>query len=114
LQQLFAHIPYQLHISQEKFYHALFIMILVGANITYHAEYSTSHGRIDLVLDLLHVYYIIEVKFNTNPQEALSQIEERRYYERFVMYSKRIILVGMSFNRSPQHFDITYVTREID
>ncbi len=56
IKQLFAHVPYQLQIPEEKFYHALFQMACTAAGIKAQSEYSTSHGRIDLILDLPKFY----------------------------------------------------------
>lgn len=114
LKQLFVHVPYQLHIPEEKFYHALFQMACTATRIKAQSEYSISHGRIDLVLDLPKFLYVIEIKFNKPAQEALAQIEERRYYERFLDQKKPIILLGLSFERAPSHFDISYTMRQID
>lgn len=113
IQQLFAHVPYQLHMKQEKFYHALFMMVCVGAGIKAQAEYSTSHGRIDLILDLPKFFYVIEVKFNKPAEEALAQIEERRYYERFGSQTKPIVLLGLAFKREPHTFDVAYAVKKI-
>lgn len=114
IKQLFAHVPYQLHMPAEKFYHALLTMICIGAGIKAQSEYSTSHGRIDMVLDLTTAFYVIEVKFNKPAQEALDQIEERRYYERFLNQGKPVILLGLSFQRDPSHFDIDYMVKRLN
>ena len=114
LKQFFAHIPYQLHTKQESFYHALFQMICIAAGIQAQSEYSTSHGRIDLVLHLPKLIYIIEIKFNTKAEEALHQIEERRYYEPFLQRNKPIILLGLSFIRKPEHFNITFALKRLN
>jgi len=113
LKQLFAHVPYQLHTSQEKFYHALVMMVCVGAGIKAQAEYSTSHGRIDLMVDMPQFLYIIEIKFNQQATVALQQIEERRYYERFIQSNKPTILLGLSFMRKPHDFDIEYAEKQL-
>jgi len=113
IRQLFAHVPYQLHMSAEKFYHALFQMACTAAGIKAQSEYSTSHGRIDLVLDLPKLLYVIEIKFNESATVALEQIKERRYYERFLGQQKPIILLGLSFQREPSHFDVTYAIERL-
>jgi hypothetical protein len=113
LQQLFAHVPYQLHAKEEKFYHALLIMVCVGAGIKSQSEYSTSHGRIDLIIDLPKVMYIIEIKFNQSAESALDQIIERRYYEQFIAQDKHIILLGLAFHRKPHDFTITYAFQQL-
>lgn len=111
LYQLFAHVPYQLHSKEEKYYHSLFMMICIGAGIKVQSEYSTNLGRIDLVLEFPQRIYVIEVKFNDSAEKALAQIEERRYYERFITQKKEIILLGLAFKKEPKIFDITYATK---
>jgi Holliday junction resolvase-like predicted endonuclease len=89
IKQLFAHVPYQLHMKEEKFYHALLQMAFTAAGIKAQSEYSTSDGRIDLVLELPKLIYIIEVKFGKKAEEALVQIEQKKYYERFLHEKKK-------------------------
>jgi len=83
----------------------------LGAGIKHHAEYSTSHGRIDLVLELPKVLYVIEIKFNDTAENALAQIEERRYYERFIVENKPLVLLGLAFKREPHNFEIAYAMK---
>lgn len=113
IKQLFAHVPYQIHGKEEKFYHALLMMICVSAGIKSQSEYSTSHGRIDLVIEVPKFIYIIEIKFNESADTALAQIKERRYYERFISQGKIIILLGVAFKREPHNFDITYAMKKL-
>jgi hypothetical protein len=106
LLELFSHIPYQLHMKEEKYYHSLMVIICTAAGIEVVSEYSTSDGRIDLVVALQDKVYIIEIKFNKLATQALAQIKERAYYKPFLAKNKRIILLGMSFIREPKRFDI--------
>jgi hypothetical protein len=57
--------------------------------------------------------YIIEVKFGKKAEEALAQIEQKRYYERFLHEKKKIILFGLSFMREPGSFDVDYAVKEL-
>ena len=113
LKTLFSHVPYQLHIAKEQFYHSLLQVACYAAGLKVQSEYSTSHARIDLVLELPSKFYVIEVKFNESAEVALAQIEERRYYEPFLAFKKPITLLGLSFTKKPSDFTITYVTKEI-
>jgi hypothetical protein len=108
IKQLFINVPYQLHVKEEKFYHALFQVSCGAAGIKSQSEYSISHGRIDVVLDLPNILYVIEIKLNDSADVALEQIEERRYYEPFIIRGKQITLLGLSFKRGPKKFDIAY------
>lgn len=113
IQQLFAHVAYQIHAKEEKYYHSLLQMIFIMAGIQSNAESPTAHGRIDLVLDMPQRIYIIEIKCNESAQKALAQIEERRYWEKFLHYNKPITLLGLSFNKKAKNFIVTYEAREI-
>jgi Holliday junction resolvase-like predicted endonuclease len=85
---------------------------LVG--IKAQSEYSTSHGRIDLIFDLPKILYVVEIKFNESAETALAQIKTRRYYEPFLMQQKSIILLGLSFKREPSNFDVTYAIEKLE
>lgn len=113
IKQLFTNIPYQLHVKEEKFYHALLQVACGASGIKSQSEYSISHGRVDLVLDLPNILYIIEIKLNDSADVALEQIEQRRYYEAFLPNKKTITLLGLSFKREPKIFDLTYKVKHL-
>ena len=113
LKMLFSRVPYQLHIPMEHFYHGLLQMAFYASGIKAQSEYSTSHARIDLVLDLPTRFYVVEVKFNESAEIAMAQIEERRYFEPFLNQGKPITLLGLSFKKEPHDFQITYVKKEL-
>ena len=55
-------------------------------------------GRIDTVVEMKNHIFIFEYKFNKTAQEALNQIEEKRYYTPYMNSGKQIVLIGISFN----------------
>lgn len=112
--QLFSHVPYQLHMKEEKYYHSLMIMLCIASGIEVNSEYSTSDGRIDLVLHLPKIIYVAEIKFNKLAAQAIAQIKERAYYKPFLTSEKEMILLGMSFIREPQKFDIEIEQEKLD
>ncbi len=114
IKRLFVNVPYQLHVKEEKFYHALLQVTCGAAGIKAQSEYSISHGRIDLLLDLPNVLYVVEIKLNASAEIALEQIEERRYYEPFLGKGKPIVLLGLAFKREPKIFDVTYKFKELN
>jgi hypothetical protein len=114
LRTLFSKVPYSVHIKLESFYHSLFQMICTVANIKTQSEYNTSHGSIDLVLDLPKVLYIVEVKFNQSAQIALEQIKAKRYYEPLVDSGKPIILLGLNFSKTAGNFELTHEYQNLD
>lgn len=113
LQTLFAHIPYHLHIPQEKYYHSLFQFLGVLLDADMQSEVATDKGRIDLIITTRNKIYVIELKFDADPVNALKQIEERKYYERYVNKGKKVILVGIAFNRKKERLNLSYETKTI-
>ncbi len=75
---VFSKVPYQFHIDREQFYHGLLQVACHAAGLKVQSEYSLSHARIDLVLDLPSKLYVVEVKFNESAEVALAQIEEHK------------------------------------
>ncbi len=113
LQQLFANIPYQLHSSEEKYYHSLFQFLGSLLSLDIQSEISTDKGRIDLVITTKKYIYIFEIKFNVSAKIALEQIDDRRYFERYINKKKKIVLVGISFNRDKQKLSLDYAFRQL-
>ena len=105
LKSLFAQIPSNLHIPQEKFYHSLFIMIMYMSRIQMESEVSTNIGRIDGVIEFVDKIYIIEFKYDLPAEDGLKQIKQKKYYEKYISSGKKLILLGVSFTRE----EITFV-----
>lgn len=93
LTYLFSRIPYTLHLPYESYYHSLFyiILALMGAKID--MEVLSDKGRIDAVLELEKLIYIIEFKMG-KAEEALKQIKEKRYWEPYLGKGKVLYLLG--------------------
>lgn len=98
LQRMFAKTTYKLKIENENnFQNALYIlMTLVGLYVQ--AELCTSNGRIDLFVATPKYYYIIELKVDSTPEEALKQIEDKDYALPFALDGKGIIKIGANFS----------------
>jgi Predicted AAA-ATPase/PD-(D/E)XK nuclease superfamily len=96
-QILFASIPYTLRIDRESYYHSLFQFLMSLLSIETQSEILTNVGRVDLVIVTKAYIYIFELKCNVGPAVALDQIKEKKYYERYLLKGKHIVLVGLSF-----------------
>ena len=68
------------------------ILNLMGAKID--LEVLTDKGRIDAVLELKDKIFIIEFKVG-EVTEAMNQIKEKKYYERYLNQNKDIYLLGV-------------------
>ncbi len=109
LKALFAQIPSNLFMAEEKYYHSLFIMIMFLTGIRSDAEVNTNLGRIDGIMETKDKIYIVEFKYDKTPGIALEQIHAKKYYEKYSGKGKQIILVGVNFSRE----NITMVTESV-
>ena len=93
LTALFASIPGDLHMDREAYYHSVFFAALssVGAEII--PESRTDKGRLDAVLQTQAAIYVIEFKLG-RAEDALAQIEARRYYEPYLAVGRPVVLLG--------------------
>jgi hypothetical protein len=96
---LFAKIPSNLYIAEERYFHSLFIMIAALTGIDIESEVNTNIGRIDGVLEFMDKIYLIEFKFNKSTDVAVEQIKKKRYSEKYETSGKKIIHIGMNFTR---------------
>jgi hypothetical protein len=103
MKELFARIPYQLHLPFEAYYHSLFLLWLNLLGFTVEAEVSTDKGRIDAVWTWEDRVVIAELKFSADGtlepllENALTQIREQRYHERYAGSHRRIALLAIAF-----------------
>lgn len=67
--------------------------------------------RADLVVRKKDRIYVFEFKFNRTPEEAMKQILEWRYYEKYQHEGKPIILIGLSFNYKNKKLIVKYITQ---
>jgi hypothetical protein len=113
LQAVFAHIPYQLHVPLEGYYHSLLQLLGTLLAFELQSEVVTDKGSIDLVVTTKNHIYIFELKLNDTPQKAIVQILKKKYYERYLPYKKPIVLVGLAFNTDKQKLNITYARKDL-
>ena len=91
-------VPYCDNTNYEGHYQQmLYIIFALLTNYNILVEQHTAKGRIDITLETADTIYVMELKLNKNADEALAQIEDRRYADAFKMKNKQIVKVGMSF-----------------
>ena len=106
LQSFFADTPYELVRDLELHYqNVLFIVFkLVGFYVK--AEYHTSEGRIDLVLQTDKFVYVIEFKLDGTAEDALRQINEKHYALTFEAGgNRRLFKIGVNFNAKMRNIE---------
>ena len=113
LQGLFAHIHYHLHIGEERYYHSMFQLLGSLISLDVQSEISTDKGRIDLVIKTDSHIYLFEVKLNSSPEKALNQINDKKYFEKYITDGREIILVGLSFNKDKDRLSLNCSTQNL-
>lgn len=101
-----ADIPYELAKGKDEIYfeNNLYLLFnLIGVRTS--AEYRTSQGRIDLLLEMPGYIYILELKLDGTAQEALDQIADRGYADPFRADPRTIYEIGVNFSRATRNID---------
>ncbi len=98
LQEFFNKMPYTVHVKSESQLQFVLYAIFALIGVTVDPEVTTSLGRADLVVGFPKLVYVIELKFNKTAHEALEQIQDKKYYEKYENIDKQITLVGINFD----------------
>ena len=84
----------------------------------FHREYASGKGYADLVLmprkNVDSPAIVIELKYGHNAEEAITQIKERRYWEKVDGHADNILLVGICYDRENKTHDCTIEPLNID
>ncbi|AEX85571.1 Protein of unknown function (DUF1703)/Predicted AAA-ATPase [Marinitoga piezophila KA3] len=103
IKKIISAVPYNLHKKEEKYYHSLIFTIIASAGIDVKAEELTNLGRSDLVIDFDDRIYLFEIKLDQSSDEALKQIKEMKYYEKYS--GKEIYLIGININSEKRNIE---------
>ena len=99
MRDFFANVPYTLtDRGGEQVFQAILYTALRFVGVCVRAEVVTNRGRIDAVIRCPDDVYVIEVKLDRTAQEAMDQIREKGYAEKYRASGKRITLIGMNFS----------------
>ena len=105
LKVFFVNIPYDITLKQEKYYQSLFFSIftLIGYDID--CEVRTNIGRIDCVLTTNTHVYIIEFKLDGTKEQALAQINDKQYSQKYQLNNRILCLVGADFDSKTRNLN---------
>ncbi|MDE6696578.1 MAG: ATP-binding protein [Muribaculaceae bacterium] len=98
LDAYFAGVPYDLKMDNENNFHNAFYILMTLIGIDAKAETHTSDGRIDLLIETPKFIYIIELKYDATPEQALRQINEKQYTRKFAADSRKLFKIGVNFS----------------
>ena len=63
-------------------------------------EVNTNDGRMDAVIKTDTHIYIFEFKLDKTTDEAIAQIKEKEYYNKYLLDNRELVLVGVNFDSS--------------
>ena len=113
LRSIFASIPYQIHMNREAYYRSIFCAIINLFGFKMDAESLTATGRMDAELEHGDKVYIVEFKYRNSKKgataeekrvlfngvldDAMGQIKDRGYADKYVGSGKKVYLVALAF-----------------
>lgn len=90
---IFASLSYNMKVTEAYFHTSMHVLLKVlGFDIV--SEDETNLGRIDSLIELDNKIYIIEFK-TSDSQIAIQQVKDKKYYEKYLIKNKEIVLVGV-------------------
>jgi hypothetical protein len=98
MKTFFTDIPCDIQVANEKYYQTIFYIVFRLIGLRIEAEARTNIGRIDAVAQTDKYVYIFEFKLNRSAAEALKQIHDKEYYQKYLASGKEIILIGAKFS----------------
>ena len=105
LQSFFADTTYEVIREQELHYENVLFIVFKLVGFYTKVEYHTNDGRIDLVLQTEKFIYIMEFKLNGTAEEALQQINDKRYALPFEADGRKLFEIGINFSEKPRNIE---------
>ncbi len=105
LSSLFADTPYELVKDLENHYQNVLFIVAKLMGFYVKAEYHTSEGRIDLLLQTPDCIYVMEFKLNGTAEEALAQINDKNYTLPFAADGRKLVKIGVNFSSTTRNIE---------
>ena len=106
INSLLASLPYETYKNQsEGFYHGLLHLIFSYIGMFVESEPHLSNGRADVIVQTPQYIYVFEFKFNHTAEEAIAQIKENGYADKYRATGKPIFAIGVNFNEEKKQID---------
>jgi hypothetical protein len=102
----FAQIPYDLWQKEnEHFYHAIIHLLFSLLGFYVESEVHTKNGRADVILQFEDNVYCLEFKLNKTAEEAIQQINERGYLDKYSGSELTPHKIGINFSSENKKVD---------
>ena len=98
MQAYFAGVHFKMKMDNENNFHNAFFLLMDLVGLETETESATSDGSIDITVRTDDYIYVIELKYDGTAEQALRQIEEKRYDRKYQMDGRQIIRIGVNFS----------------
>jgi len=103
LYSLFAAIPYDNYVNNnisvyEGYYASVIFAFLSSLGFEVKTEDHTNLGRIDMTMIGPDSIFILEFKVDMPDESAIYQIENKKYYKKYLSENKKIYFIGIQFD----------------
>jgi hypothetical protein len=98
LKVFFSGIPYDIQLSNEKYYQTIFFVVFRMLGTEVEAESRSADGRVDALLKTPDRIVLFEFKLHDSAQEALQQIDSKDYELQYQDDGRQLIKVGVAFD----------------
>lgn len=105
LRSFFADTDYALTKNTENHYQNVLFILAKLCGFYVKAEYHTSQGRIDMVLQTKDYTYIMEFKLDGTAEEAMRQVKSKEYALPFETSGTQVIRIGMNFSKETRNIE---------
>ena len=90
----------------EGFYSAMFYAFFAAQGFDIIPEDFTNKGKIDMTIKTKTGFFIFEFKMKTNPKNALQQIKDKKYHEKYLNQNKALFLIGIEFDEEQKNISM--------
>ena len=105
--------PYDARVSLERYYQSLIYVVLrLMDGVDVRCEAHTANGRADLIVQYGHRLIVIELKLNGSAEDAIAQIEDRRYWEGSGLSGRDVYLLGINIDDS-DNLSISWIGKRL-
>lgn len=104
LTSFLADIPYSMRRKEDErereryFHYTFYLLMRMVSCYTVYTEKQQSEGRVDCIIETPNYIYIFEFKLNGTADEALQQIEAKRYARPYEADGRKLFKVGVVFS----------------
>lgn len=103
LQAFFGDFPYELNDKTERHYQVVFYLVFKLMGQFTDAEVKSAVGRADAVVKTPKYIYVFEFKLHGTAEEALQQIDDKKYLIPYQADGRELVKVGVEFSAAERN-----------